>query len=746
MKKKTSLLMSYVLIAVILTASCSEINDNGLADNHNNEEKNSIITNMIIPDIEPRPIYDIPVREKTEEQFPQLRNISSIASSYGTGVYVYGTVEGATSEKRFYFCNFEDGSVTPMFTLPKGFTLYYFQAMSDGTLLAGGTSGNEESFQIYQLSESSYSLIIQGPEKMLFGAFNCFVVDEQNGRVFINGYYGKSEIFEYTLSGELVNRYVSEKMIRDIAYSKKTNQLYAINISEDDLIVQAVGSEGKDFVDIASFKDGATGMMIHQSTTHELYAEKDLVIYGLDHNTNTFAEVFDFTKSGLSGWISYIFLYNGNYYSNIYETSLGKMSLVKLTITDDYDGPVQHLRFAKFEGGRDFYIEAAIADFNFYNPQYYIEIVDYSTHQNEAMTKLNLDIITGNAPDIFLLSEPLFQDNYLPVYQYIMNGILLDLAPYMARDLNYDNFIKTVLDSLYIGSSCYYAVTSFTLNTIVGSSEAIDSLIALDMIGFLEFLTEDLQGMDKNFAINMTNEEFAEFLITSYLNTFVNYRTGEINFESEEFIKLLESVLKLNTDEIFDVFLLANNKRKYAITNVSHFADLGRYASALHGDFNTSGFPGASTGVALMPKHIFGISAASNNKEGAWAFIRELYENESAHRVLPLCFPVNKVSYTTFLNEYKTILSEHYTEEATMVFIDSDPVLTLKDVTYEQIDNIVEQIEKLISNVDRVYIPDYNLLNIINEELPALIQGRRSAIDTARIIQDRTQKYVWETR
>jgi ABC-type glycerol-3-phosphate transport system substrate-binding protein len=262
------------------------------------------------------------------------------------------------------------------------------------------------------------------------------------------------------------------------------------------------------------------------------------------------------------------------------------------------------------------------------------------------------------------------------------------------------------------------------------------------MNDFLEFLMNDFQSEKPMLAVSMTQKEFAELLFASYIDTFVDYSTGDAYFDSDEFVKLLEIVNKFTPDEKWYYASLARKLKECTFTNLQHFGDLGAYASALHGDFNITGFPGDSTGVVLMPVHMFGISAASQNIEGAWAFLRELYEDENAHNVRFTSIPINKTSYNALKNEY--IYNSFTFPLGESAVLDGDSVFVIKDVTLDHIDTIIEQIEMSIEQIERIYTLDDNLMNIIHEELLALFHDNRSAKDTARVIQSRAQRYLWE--
>lgn len=90
----------------------------------------------------------------------------------------------------------------------------------------------------------------------------------------------------------------------------------------------------------------------------------------------------------------------------------------------------------------------AIMEFNSSNPDYCIEVHDYSQYNtkdkpNGGLLQLNLDIVSGNGPDIFDLTS-------LPIDQYTKSGLLEDLYPFIENDeeLAAKPFVSTVIKAM----------------------------------------------------------------------------------------------------------------------------------------------------------------------------------------------------------------------------------------------------------------------------------------------------------
>ena len=695
------------------------------------------------------PVFaNLPIPVKPEELFLDLRDILYIIAPFKNGVYVYATTENEPEKWQFHFCNLDDGSITVSeFSLPVDFQLSEFHAMSDGTLIVGGyPSLYDATFQILHLTKEHTIILVQGTQDLSLIGLRALAIDKQGERIYAStGNMDAYSIYVYTITGESLFEVESDLLVRDIVFSEKDHQLYVIKNSGTDLSISIIAEETKTLQETAHLPDGAAGAMIHQSSTHSFCAEHWSKVIGFDSDTNKFTDIFDLTRHGITGWVSSILQYEEFYIVFVDDIADGKQRVLRLTLTEEYDRPVEILRLGKFEKGRDLFVEAAIAEFNFYNPQYLVEIADYSVYGDEAAKRLHLDIIAGEAPDIFLMSEPLFQSNYLPVYQYIANGMLVNLAPYMERDLDFDDFFSSAMKSLYIDDSCYIAVPSFSLYAVIGTNEGVSGLNNINVIDFFKYLRSDFEGNTPQFAIDLTQNEFVIDLILANIKQFVDYNTGDASFDSKEFIALLEAAEVLTPVDEWAVVRLARGLQQCAFLHLDGFADMDAYATALHGDFKISGFPGNPPGVALIPMHIFGVSAATKKVEGAWAFLRYTYQNENLHKLGSVYFPMNRASFFGTAKDYEDYIAETIVEGGgTYHFHDTDSAASVPPIDALQAAVVLSHTQSMVEQIDRIYLVDQDLMNIVNEELTAFFHGSRSAGDTASVVQKRAQIYLWE--
>lgn len=116
------------------------------------------------------------------------------------------------------------------------------------------------------------------------------------------------------------------------------------------------------------------------------------------------------------------------------------------------------------------FIRDAVIDFNASNGKYAVEIIDYSQYNTDdapeaGVLRLNLDIISGNAPDIIDLTS-------LPLGQYENMGLLEDLSAYFDREGS-PAMAENLLNALKSGGKLCAIVPCCTIMTIEAYAQAL---------------------------------------------------------------------------------------------------------------------------------------------------------------------------------------------------------------------------------------------------------------------------------
>lgn len=251
-------------------------------------------------------------------------------------------------------------------------------------------------------------------------------------------------------------------------------------------------------------------------------------------------------------------------------------------------------------------------------------------------------------------------------------------------------------------------------------------------------------------------------LFGSMFSRYVDWDVGECRLNSEEFIRLLEFVDRfgMSGEEAEAVWSLPEDMdQEYVLERMDIFNALDYKAMELRvGDpVVLVGYPvnedKGGNGALLSFHPRFQICSYSENKEGAWEFIRcfllpEYYERTLDTSPEYMAFPSRRDMYDRVFErwmETETGSNEGGEEriQGIYAYTDCDGRWGSEVVTQEDKDAVT----RIIDNI-AVSRGTWNedILVIITEEAAPFFAGQKSAGEVADIIQSRVQMYVNENR
>jgi len=363
-----------------------------------------------------------------------------------------------------------------------------------------------------------------------------------------------------------------------------------------------------------------------------------------------------------------------------------------------------------------------------------------------GLTRLSLDIIAGNIPDIFNISG-------LPVEQYVAMGLLEDLYPFIDNDpeLSREDFIEYILRSAEIDGGLYYVFPIFTLPTIIGNPIVLGSKTDWNLDEFLAVLDENPEA-DVPLGARWTNEIFFTHAILRNINYFFNRDTGEVDFDNEDFIKLLEVANRFPSvapefgeyDERDDI---ATGRQIMAYSSNYDFSQYQMYREFFGGELVFKGSPTVDRrGNMIWAFPSFAISSVSENKDGAWSFIRSLMTESSLRNTItesPHGIPSNKAVLDWMIEN-----AMNEPEGTVSIGADFGGGFSIIEVAASPL----SEAEKNLF-LERIYaaMPErgddselFSLTDIILETASDYFAGRITAEDAARIIQSRASIFAAE--
>jgi maltose-binding protein MalE len=347
------------------------------------------------------------------------------------------------------------------------------------------------------------------------------------------------------------------------------------------------------------------------------------------------------------------------------------------------------------------------AEFNRTNTDYQIQIKSYFDDVDgtvdDRISRLNMDLIAGHAPDILMINEK------MPYNSYAAKGLFADLNPLLESDQSFKAELNSAaLRAMETDGKLYSIARDFTAFGFAGRKSILGEINTITT----EQLTELIRTYpDMDLIGDVDREDFVAGIIGYQLGSFIDKKTGEVTFDSPEFVKLLEvaKALPEESNQNLDNMLFA----PCPIMGFTTFTD---YRNNYFGEVITlTNFPGAE-GLIMMPAAEFAVMDGGNT-QGAFEVIKAFINVDQPH-----------FQYLSIKNSQN---------EAAAAAAQND-----LDISDEDVKTTFDAINRL-TGVSR---NDTALMRIIEEEVSAFFAGSKTAEECAELIQNRASTYVAEMR
>lgn len=292
-------------------------------------------------------------------------------------------------------------------------------------------------------------------------------------------------------------------------------------------------------------------------------------------------------------------------------------------------------------------VREAVALFNKSNDEYKIELTAYDslyrdTSQeawNNAVTKLNTELISGKLPDLIDLSG-------LPADTYLRHGLLDDLYPYIQSDPDIDinDYFGNVFDALAIDGKLPYLTSSVEVFTMFADPGAVGSTQGWTFDEFAEYKSDGRIRVE-----GLAPGEYLKLLMTSK-SQFINWETGECSFDGDEFKKLLTLCKSMNEREEVNMLFPEESEANCIYAPLLSTVFVAQYNDRFGKNANPIGFPNSCGDVMhiLSPQNRIGITNACTNKDCAWTFVKSFLE--APMQESGIFFPYLKSSFEKLAN------------------------------------------------------------------------------------------------
>ena len=409
-------------------------------------------------------------------------------------------------------------------------------------------------------------------------------------------------------------------------------------------------------------------------------------------------------------------------------------------------------------------LRSAIVDFNHKNEEYRITVKDYSqyntdTDYNAGTTKMNSDIVSGNTPDIIVLTSN------MPYASYVSKGVFVDLNKYFDADntLKREDYFENVFESTTYDGHLYSIIPAFSLATLAAKESIVkEALGTSDISGInMDDFNKILAARpDANAFSDVTRDSFVSTFTYYSLNQFIDRETGKCSFDSQDFIDLLKFAKSLPTKSVYDDIDWENiddnfwtdmqlrYRNEESIFYPTFLYEFGSYWRSKAGDFGGDmvlvGYPCESKNGASFQSSIeFALSSSSKFIDAGWNFIHYFLTDEYQDSVQWM-LPIKRSSLQKLADKAMTLPEEvdvEYYYDDSSYYIGNEKI-DIGRITQKEVDYLTNYISK----VNICSRPDETINKIMTEETSVFFAGTKTAEECAQMIQNRVQTYISEQR
>ena len=390
-----------------------------------------------------------------------------------------------------------------------------------------------------------------------------------------------------------------------------------------------------------------------------------------------------------------------------------------------------------------------VIEFNKSQSDYTVKIVDYG-EEADPDAKISADIAAGNFADIYDLKDGLGD---VSMNQAIEKGLFEDLTPYIEKDadVSLDDLIPSVKDAIDMDGKCYFLPASFAIYALVSRESDMGSELQWTCDELIDYCNSK---PDSRLFYSGKKTDALYGLLDGCGNEFIDWESGECNFNNQDFKNILELANKGSDKELEDLDdYETESYRDGTIMFCEGSLELDSLSeiNALYeGDYGIKGYPSSdNTGITIALKRMAAISSQSKNKEAAWEFVRRYITEDYQGEHYP-SFWGNPTRQDVYDVKCEALQATKKTKDKYgNKIIPKDGEFGLGDLVIEEkpySDEDISTYTTAVENASGLWSNDRKVEDIIVEEAEAYFAGDKSVDEVVEIIENRVNTYINENR
>ncbi len=416
------------------------------------------------------------------------------------------------------------------------------------------------------------------------------------------------------------------------------------------------------------------------------------------------------------------------------------------------------------------YIESAIAQFQKKHPDIKIDLKDFTAAtisssadgpsddevkraqkaEEDFKKVVTTELMAGQGPDIIEIDG-------LPYKKYTDKNTLVNLSEMIEKDKAFDinNYKQNILDAFKYKGNLFVMPVNFGFSPFAANKTILDKEgIKIDdtnwtweeFLKMAQIITRDTNGDGKpdQYALDKTSpEEIFGLLLQGEEGNFIDLDNRTCKFDSKEFIDLLKfakefsdkgvSSPKLDIAELYK--MLDPGTIGFMRSYFGNYQGVIQTQSLMNSEvvfFNTPSYSDKSASNIFYSGRTYAINNNSKLKDEAWEFIKLLLSDEIQSRDDMYQFPISISALDT---KAKTEITRNYIYQAYKEKGRKIRALNEEDV---------KMVNKMIDELKVMPYSEEQASQIITEGVKDFFSGKKTAEETAKLIQSKVSIYLNE--
>lgn len=398
---------------------------------------------------------------------------------------------------------------------------------------------------------------------------------------------------------------------------------------------------------------------------------------------------------------------------------------------------------------------------------------DGGTTREDAVKKLNTEIMAGKGPDFLLLDG-------LPAHSYVEKGVLADLTPYLNELEKEEKLLANIKESFTEDGKICMMPAAVTLSMYMTDQEKMTNVSDLSS---LADMTERLrsehpgEGIMETYSQEMLLDNLMPVSAPLWLNQAGQLNVEELSIYLEQTKRIYDACMEGLPEKLLKLYQQREKDWVTSSHEVSAYNDLqggaiqivagnekmtlGELKNAYNYAFVNSinkewnGEHGRNCRVALTPGSakdsfrpyaLMGINAASEKAELASGLLREALSGEMQKLIYPTGFPVNEAALKTYLASMGGMLSDTDKpgEPCAGYGLTNDDGTVIAVSICVPTEQETQELYDILSSVCTPYLSDAVMEDAVREAGQKYLDGKCSLEDAVELVQEKIAIYMAE--